>query len=62
MYGQLVGGRSGPDFQPVVEIETAGDEVAVFGFTGPAAYIEVFDARTGRNLCRFNTAYFPAPK
>ena len=62
MYGQLVGGRSGPDFQPVVEIEAAGDEVAVFGLTGPAAYIEVFDARTGRNVCRFDTAYFPAPK
>jgi hypothetical protein len=35
-----------------------GDRLIVFGVSGEAAYIEVFDIKTGVNRGRFNTFYF----
>jgi hypothetical protein len=44
----------------VVELEAAGDRLAVFGISG-VAYIEVFDIKTGKNLFRFGTSDFHNP-
>ena len=40
------------------KLQVRGDEVIVFGVTDGAAYIEVFDTKTGWNLWRFSTGYF----
>jgi hypothetical protein len=39
-------------------IRAAEDRLVVFGVSGEAAYIEVFDIKTGVNRGRFNTFYF----
>ena len=52
---------SGPPSGQVVEIQPAGDKVAVFGLSW-GGYIEVFDARTGKSECRFVPAHFPWPE
>ncbi len=44
----------------VAEMRWAGETLAVFGISEGAAYIEVFDKKTGENRCRFSTAYFAA--
>lgn len=41
-----------------VELRTRGNAVVVFGVEGSVAYVEEFDAGTGKNLCRFATSYF----
>jgi hypothetical protein len=42
-----------------VEMQLVGDRLGVFGISFFGAYVEVFDARTGENECRFSTSYFP---
>jgi hypothetical protein len=39
------------------EIRLVGETVAVFGVSEGCAYVETFDKATGKNLCRFSTAY-----
>lgn len=41
-----------------VEVRVHGNEVVVFGVSGNAAYVETFDVKTGKSLCRFGTGYF----
>jgi len=48
---------SGSDWH-VVTTRSSGETLVVFGFSGSAVYIEVFDCKTGENRCRFSTAYF----
>jgi hypothetical protein len=43
-----------------VATRSAAEKVAVFGITYRTVYAEVFDERTGKNICRFSTAYFDA--
>lgn len=43
-----------------VELEVVDNRLGVFGISFFGAYVEVFDARTGKNECRFSTSYFPA--
>jgi hypothetical protein len=40
------------------EMSLADDRIAVFGVSDGAAYVEVFDKKTGANRCRFSTMYF----
>jgi hypothetical protein len=40
-----------------VDLAVRGNELVVFGASGTALYIEVFDAVTGKNICRFSTEY-----
>jgi len=60
--GLFRGFWSGPGDQSVVEMQFADDSLAVFGFSHAVPYVEVFDARTGKNECRFSTSYFPIMK
>lgn len=41
-----------------VELRIRGNAMVVFGVECSVAYVEAFDARTGKNLCRFATSYF----
>jgi hypothetical protein len=41
----------------VATLHSAGETLAVFGVSDGAAYVEVFDKKTGVNRCRFSTAY-----
>jgi hypothetical protein len=41
-----------------VNICSSGETLVVFGLSGLAMYIEVFDCTTGVNRCRFSTEYF----
>lgn len=41
-----------------VEVRVHGNEVVVFGVSDNAAYVETFDVKTGKSLCRFGTGYF----
>ena len=50
-------GRSGGQTHDVA-VQAAGPRMGVFGISGFTAYVEVFDARTGKNVCRFSTSYF----
>jgi hypothetical protein len=44
----------------VAELRLVGETLAIFGVSDSAAYIELFDKKTGKNRCRFSTAYFDA--
>jgi hypothetical protein len=55
--GVITVGYSGSDWH-VVETRSSAETLAVFGFSGSAVYVEVFDRKTGENRCRFSTAYF----
>jgi hypothetical protein len=50
---------SGSDWHVVI-IRLSPETLAVFGFSFRAAYVEVFDRKTGENQCRFSTAYCDA--
>ena len=54
-------GSTGLSWQ-CVELQLIGNRLGVFGISGFGAYAEVFDARTGKNECRFSTSYFPMMK
>ena len=51
-------GMSGA-LQHIVEIELADHRLGLYGISALGIYVEVFDARTGKNECRFSTSYFP---
>lgn len=57
--GYSAGGVGGAGEYHVIELQFAGDKVAVFGLAGPVRYVEVLDARTGKKECEFSTSYFP---
>ncbi len=40
-----------------VAVRSATQRLAVFGMDSRTVYVEVFDKKTGQNLCRFSTAY-----
>jgi len=42
----------------IVEIRASENEVAVFGSSTTAVYVEVFDKKSGENRIRFSSAYF----
>jgi hypothetical protein len=48
---------SGAFFYHGVELQYQDGKVAVYGTAG-RAYLEVFDAKDGKNLCRFGTGYW----
>ncbi len=53
----VIGSSSGSDWH-VVTMRSSGETLVVFGYSGRAVYVEVFDRKTGVNQCRFSTAYF----
>lgn len=53
--GVLVG-YSG-NYWHVVTKRSSDETLVLFGISGEAVYIEVFDRKTGGNRCRFSTAY-----
>jgi outer membrane protein assembly factor BamB len=50
-------GYSGHDWH-VASMRLTGEMLVVFGFSSGAVYVEAFDRETGKNRCRFSTAYF----
>lgn len=53
----VIVGRSGSDWH-FANTRLSGEMLVVFGFSGQALYVEAFDRKTGKNRCRFSTAYF----
>jgi hypothetical protein len=41
----------------LVMMRLAGDRIIMFGITFRSVYVEVFDIKTGKVLCRFSTTY-----
>ena len=39
------------------EFHTTEDTLVIFGVTDAGFYVEIFDKKTGENLCRFSSAY-----
>jgi hypothetical protein len=48
----------GPPGWHAVTLHVSDESLVVFGASFGAMYIEVFDCKSGRNRCRFSTAYF----